>query len=173
MEEPQPANGLAQLAGWIDARRGDDPVERQLRIDGAGQVEVVGRHLGPGPGAEASTDQTSMIDWFQNSIDQNAFEPPSDWPMYIVRARPVAWSIQSGGVGSTPRSESENEFDAFAADDLARQVPADDRQRRAALPRGNARRRSAPRRAGDLPQRHQHDRADQDPEAAAGERRSS
>src|SRR4249919_2355215 len=71
--------------------------------------------VGPGPGAEASTDHTSEIDWFQNSTDQNAFEPPSDWPMYIVRARPVTRSIQSGGVGRTPRIESENELEAFPA----------------------------------------------------------
>ncbi len=35
--------------------------------------------------------------------------------MYIVRARPVTRSIQSGGVGRTPRSESANEFEAFPA----------------------------------------------------------
>ncbi len=56
-----------------------------------------------------------MSDWFQNSSDQNAFEPPSDWPMNIVRSRPVARSIQSGGVGSTLRNESAIVFEAFAA----------------------------------------------------------
>src|SRR5581483_11964695 len=69
----------------------------------------------PGGGTVASTDHTSPIDWFQNSIDQNAFDPCSDLPMNSVRARPVSRSIQSGGVGSVLRNVFAIEFDAFAA----------------------------------------------------------
>src|SRR5581483_10188076 len=70
---------------------------------------------GPGAGTLASTDHTSPIDWFQNSNDQNAFDPCNARPMNIVRARPVSWSIQSGGDGSVLRKSLAIEFEAFAA----------------------------------------------------------
>src|SRR3954471_23343982 len=76
----------------------------------------LGLVVGPGGGAEASTDQTSCNDWFQNSSDQKAYEFERSLPMNIVRARPVSRSIQSGGSGSNERWNFAGETAWFAAE---------------------------------------------------------
>src|SRR5579871_3979655 len=102
----------------------------------------------PGPGADASTDQTYVIDWFQNSTDQKAFEPPSDCPMNMVCALPVARSIQSGGVGRTLRKATAIVFEAFAAA-ISPQRFQPTTAIASSQAAGKANRRAAPRRASN------------------------
>ena len=84
--------------------------------------------MAPAAAPSASTDQTSWIDWFQNSSVQNSSDPDSDAPMNIDRC------ATRGVVDPVRRCRQSRALALGRCDrlvrrgDLARQVPADDRQ---------------------------------------------
>ena len=111
---------LDEAPGHRDLGLGDGPVVGHLRVDRA--VGVRGSPASPSGRAAARSRRPTRCPGSTGSrtrASRTRSSRTATCPMNIVRARPVAWSIQSGGVGSSDALELRGEFDAWFAAEIS------------------------------------------------------